>query len=153
MCRTRNVRLALLLLVFSLLTACKTSQEAANAATGLTNTTQRLAEYYTDLSHQVTDLTSLSEMYSEFNFQKRLDDDTQTEMNTLQQELAQRIKLAHQLGKLEEAYSSLATSKAASDVSTAASELASQCQALTPMTGGSAIPDIVGQAASSWWNT
>ncbi len=147
MCRTRNVRVALLLLVFGLLTACKTSQEAASAANQLTNTTLQLTAYYTDLSNQVADFTTLSEMHSELMFQQPLDSSVRSELNTTEQELAKRLALAQALGKLASAYSALATSKAATDISTAASGLASECKAIAPLPGGSAIPDIVGQAA------
>ena len=147
--RPRNARLALLLLVFGLLTACKTSQDAVNAATQLSNASQQLTAYYTDLSKQVADYTTLNEMHSELMFQKPLDAGVRAESDKTEQELSKRLALAQALGKLASAYSSLATSKSGSDVSTAASALASECKAvpMAPLPGGSAIPDVVGQAA------
>ncbi len=143
----RNARIGLLLLLFGLLTACKTSQEAVNAASQLAGSSQQLTAYYADLSNQVADYTTLSEMHSELMFQQPLDANVRAELNTTQQELAKRLALAQSLGKLASAYSALANSKAATDASTAASALAGECKAISPMPVGSAIPDIVGQAA------
>ena len=147
MCRPRNARMALLMLVIGLLTACKTSQDAVNAATQLTNASQELTAYYADLSKQEADYTTLNEMYSELMFQLPQDAKIRAEADKTEQELGKRLALAQSLGKLAAAYSELATSKSATDVSTAASGLASECKSMAPMPGGSAIPDIVGQAA------
>ena len=146
-CHPRNARMALLLLIFGLLTACKTSQEAANAATQLTNASQQLTAYYADLSKQAADYTTLNEMYSELMFQLPQDAKVRAEADKTEQELGKRLALAQALGRLVSAYSALATTKSATDVSTAASGLASACKSIAPMPGGSAIPDIVGQAA------
>ena len=139
----------LLLLLFSLLTACKTSQEAANAASQLTNISQQLTAYYTDLSSQVTDTITLDEMHSQLMFQTSMDSSVKAELDTTERELAKRVAMSQSLGKLAAAYAGLADSKAASDISTAASGLANQCKAIAPLPGGSAIPDVVSAASQN----
>lgn len=147
--RTSRLPIAALLVVFSLLTACKTSQEAVNAATQLTNTSQQLAAYYTDLSNQVADTITLNEMYSQLMFQTAMDASVRSELETTQKELAKRVAMAQALGKLAAAYAALANSKAATDISTAAAGLANQCKSIAPLPGGSAIPDIVSVASQN----
>jgi len=145
----KHVRVAVFLLVFGLLTACKTSQEATNAATQLTNTSQQLSAYYTDLSNQVADTITLNEMHSQLMFQTAMDSSVRTELDTTQKELAKRVALAKSLAKLATAYAGLANSKAATDISTAAAGLATECKSIAPLPGGNAIPDVVSQASQS----
>lgn len=147
--RASRLPIAALLVVFSLLTACKTSQEAVNAATQLTNTSQQLAAYYTDLSNQVGDTITLNEMYSQLMFQSAMDASVRSELETTQKELAKRVAMAQALGKLAAAYAALANSKAATDISTAAAGLATQCKSIAPLPGGSAIPDLVSVASQN----
>jgi hypothetical protein len=145
----KNFRLAAFLLAFGLLTACKTSQEATNAATQLTSTSQQLSAYYTDLSNQVADTITLNEMHSQLMFQTAMDSSVRAELDTTQKELAKRVALAQSLGKLATAYAGLANSKAATDISTAASGLATQCKSIAPLPGGNAIPDVVSVASQN----
>ena len=142
----RHLRIVALLLAFGLLTACKTSQEAINAATQLSTVSQQLTAYYTDLSNQVADTITLQEMYAEQN-SRAMNEDLKTSLNTTQEELAKRVALAQALGKLANAYAALANSKAATDISTAAEGLANECKSIAPLPGGSAIPDVVSAAS------
>lgn len=142
----RHLRIVALLLAFGLLTACKTSQEAINAATQLSTVSQQLTAYYTDLSNQVADTITLQEMYAEQN-SRAMNEDLKTYLNTTQEELAKRVALAQALGKLANAYAALANSKAATDISTAAEGLANECKSIAPLPGGSAIPDVVSVAS------
>ena len=145
----KHFRFAALLLVLGLLTACKTSQEAANAAAQLTNVSQQLTSYYTDLSNQVAETITLQEMHSQLMFQTPMDSSVRAELNTTRQELAKRVAMAQALGKLATAYSALANSKSATDISTAAGGLASECKSIAPLPGGSAIPDLVSVASQN----
>jgi hypothetical protein len=148
----RHFRIVILLLLFGVLTACKTSQEAANAAIGLTKTSQQLTDYYTDLSNQVADTITLQDMYAELMFAGPMDQNLKTELNTTHDELAKRVALSQALGKLAAAYATLANSKAATDISTAASSLANECKLAGHLPGGGAIPDVVSVAADSLVN-
>jgi len=144
--RRRYFRTAVLLLAVGALTACKTSQDAVNAANQLTNASQQLNAYYSDLVQQVNDTVSLNEMQSQMlgiPFEQ-IDRD---QLDTTRQELAKRAAMAHALGTLAQAYAGLAGSKAGTDIGTAASALTTELAGMKAIPNGPAISNLVMQAS------
>jgi hypothetical protein len=151
--RTRRLSTAALLVLFALFTACKTSPEAVSAANQLTAVSQQLTAYYTDLEQQVTDTITLNLIQAEVMPDQAVDpkqqSDIQAALIVTRQELAKRVAMAKAMGTLAAAYASLAGSKAAADIGTAASGMATACTSIGPLSSAesAAIPDIVHQAA------
>lgn len=145
--RGRHIRVAALVLIFGLLAACKTSDDATAAAAQLTKTSQALSAYYSGLTDQVQQSIALNQL-QESVMELPAKPEAQAALETTRVELRKRSAIADSLAAVATAYSGLAGSKAASDISTAASGLATQCGALKPLPGGPAIPDIVGKAGA-----
>jgi hypothetical protein len=143
--RSRYLRVTALVLVFGLLAACKTSDDAVAAAAQLTKTSQQLSAYYSGLDDQVQQSIRLNQI-QESVMELPAKPGAQAALETTRVELGKRAALANSLGEVATAYASLAGSKAGSDIATAASGLATECGALKPLPGGPAIPDIVGKA-------
>jgi hypothetical protein len=143
--RRTSIRIASLLLLFGLLTACKTSQEALSAANQLANVSQKLSAYYTDLSKQTEDSISLNQI-QEAVMELPAAPRAQAELETTRLELAKRAALANSMNNLAIAYAELAGSKSVSDIATAASGFANQCSQIRQLPGGPAVPELVGQA-------
>ena len=144
--RRRYLCTAVLLLAVGALTACKTSQDAINAANQLTNASQQLNAYYADLVQQVNDTVSLNEMQSQMlgiPFEQ-IDRD---QLDTTRQELAKRAAMAHALGTLAQAYAGLAGSKAGTDIGTAASALTTELAGMKAIPNGPAVSNLVTQAS------
>jgi hypothetical protein len=133
------------LLAVGLFSACKTSTEAANAATQLTHVSQQLSDYYAGLSSQMDDTITLNQIQAEL-LGVPFDDSDHNRLNTTKQELDKRAAMANSLGTLATAYAALAGAKSATDIGNAASDLAKECVGLTALPGGAAIPDVVAQA-------
>ena len=140
---TTAVSLALL---FVLLTACKTNTDAAAAAQQLTTVSTNLSAYYADLSTQLDDTITLNEVQAAM-YQLPFGDDVRGQILDVKSQIAKREAMAQSLGKLATAYGSLAGSTAGADAGTAASALADELSTAQAIPSGSAIPDIVGQAA------
>ena len=139
------LRTAVVLLAFAALTACKTSQDAINAANQLTTVSGQLAAYYADLQQQVTDTVSLNQMQAQM-LGLVFDQSDLDRLNTTRDELAKRAAMANDLGALASAYSTLAGSKSDADIGNACSSLANQFVGIKALPGGATIPDAVGQA-------
>lgn len=139
------LRTAALLLAFTALTACKTSQDAVNAANQLTTVSGQLATYYTDLQQQVTDTVSLNQMQAQM-LGLVFDQSDLDRLNTTRDELAKRATMAEALGTLASAYSALAGSKSDADIGNACSSLAKEFGSIKALPGGAAIPDTIAQA-------
>ncbi len=145
--RSRYFRAAVLLLLFGVLTACKTSQEAINAANQLTSASQQLDAYYIDLEQQINDTVSLNEIQSQM-LGVPFEQVDRDQLDTTRQELAKRAAMAHALGTLAQAYAGLAGSKAGTDIGTAASALSNELAGMKAIPNGPAIGDLVTQAST-----
>jgi hypothetical protein len=143
--RCTAIRIASVLLLFGLLTACETSQEALSAANQLTNVSQKLSAYYTDLAKQTGDSVSLNQI-QEAVMDLPAAPQAQAELETTRVELGKRAALANSMNNLAVAYAGLAGSKAAGDIADAASGFAKQCGQIHKLPGGPALPDLIGQA-------
>ncbi len=147
-----NRRAASLILMLAAVAAigtisgCESSTAATNAANQLTKVSQQLADYYTDLSNQVDDTIALNQVQAEL-LGLPFDDSDHARLNTTKQEIGKRAAMAKALGALASAYATLAGSKSAADIGTAAAGLARDCTALKAMPGGGGIPDILSQAS------
>ncbi len=129
-----------------IVSGCETSTAATNAANQLTKVSQQLADYYTDLSGQVDDTVALNQIQAEL-LGLPFDDSDHARLNTTKQEIGKRAAMAKALGALASAYATLAGSKSAADIGTAASGLGKECMALKAIPGGGGIPDILSQAS------
>lgn len=143
--RRRVLRTATVLLLFSALTACKTSQDAVNAANQLNTVSGQLAAYYTDLQQQITDTVSLNQMQAQM-LGLVFDQSDLDRLNTTRDELAKRAAMAKDLGTLASAYSTLAGSKSDADIGNACSSLAKEFVGMKALPGGATIPDAIAQA-------
>jgi hypothetical protein len=143
--RRTAIRIVSLLLLFGLLTACKTSQEALSAANQLTNVSQKLSAYYTDLSKQTEDSISLNQI-QEAVMELPAAPQAQAELETTRLELAKRAAMANSMNNLAIAYAGLAGSKSSGDIASAASGFANQCSQIHALPGGPAVPDLIGRA-------
>ncbi len=134
------------LLLASLLLACKTTSEATSAAAKLTSTSQQLSDYYTDLSSQVDDTVALNQLQSAM-LGVQFDESDRQRLSITKEELGKRAAMAKAMGTLASAYSALAGSKSGTDIGNAASDLAKQCSTIQKLPGGSAIPDALSQGS------
>ncbi len=133
-------------MVVGVVSGCETSTAATNAANQLTKVSQQLADYYTDLSSQVDDTIALNQIQAEL-LGLPFDDSDHARLNTTKQEIGKRAAMAKALGALAAAYATLAGSKSAADIGTAASNLAAACTTLSPIPGGGGIGDVLSQAS------
>jgi hypothetical protein len=135
-----------LVLSFVLLSACKTTTDAAAAAKQLNTVATNLAAYYTELSTQLDDTVELNELQSVI-YKIPFTDGDRAQIIDVKNEILKRATMAHCLADLATAYGNLAGSKANADASTAASALATQLASAKAIPQGSAIPAAVGDAA------
>ncbi len=108
------------LVAIGTLSGCETSTAATNAATQLSKVSQQLSDYYADLSNQVDDTIALNQVQAEL-LGLPFDDSDHARLNTTKQEIGKRAAMAKALGALASAYATLAGSKSAADIGTAAS--------------------------------
>ncbi|MGC2108629.1 MAG: hypothetical protein WA655_03880 [Candidatus Korobacteraceae bacterium] len=135
-----------LVLIFLFASACKTTKDAAAAATQLNTAATKLAAYYDDLSAQLDDTVRLNELQAAF-YPIPFTDADRAPILEVKSEIGKRAAMAHSLANLATAYGNLAGSTASADASTAASSLANELQTAKALPQGSAIPDIAGEAA------
>ncbi len=152
--RATQVRRALLLLCSLFLLSCQTSDDAVAAAKQLATTSTDLAAYYGALSRMVTDdiaLGGLQNTLLPHGTVLPFPESNRTILNTTASELQKRANLARSLQEVSTAFSSLTGSKAATDVSNAASKLGTELTNIgaLPQASGSPIslPSAIGDAA------
>ncbi|MGA9568022.1 MAG: hypothetical protein WBS19_21020 [Candidatus Korobacteraceae bacterium] len=134
------------LVAIGTLSGCETSTAATNAATQLSKVSQQLSDYYADLSNQVDDTVALNQVQAEL-LGLPFDDSDHARLNTTKQEIGKRAAMAKALGALASAYATLAGSKSAADIGTAASGLAKACESIKAIPGGGGLPDVFAQAS------
>jgi hypothetical protein len=144
-----GVRSALLLSAILLL-SCKTSDDAIAAAKQVATTSADLAGYYSALSQIAASDIALSELQTSLQGVPFADADRAMLSDTAS-ELQKRADIATALQGVSTAFSSLTGSTAPTDVSNAASKLASELTTLKPVQLPSAspvsLPSAIGDAA------
>jgi len=134
-----------LLLCLIFLSSCKTSDDAKAAAKQLATTSTDLANYYGTLSQVTTATITLGGLQNTLLPHADIlpfPDSNRTLLNTTLSELQKRSDLAKALQDVSTAFSNLTGSTAPTDVSDAASKLASELNTLKalPSPAGSPIP-------------
>lgn len=121
---------ALLVVFLGLPCGCKTSDDAAAAASQLSSTATTLANYYAALDTLVSETDQLYQIQAAVNPIAPYDSQTQTLVKDTQTEIEQREKLASALTTMAQTFAKFNGSTAASDASTAAGNLNSAVTAL-----------------------
>ncbi len=136
-----------LLLPCMLMSACKTSTDAAAAALQMQSTSQALAAYYASLSKIVEDTGSL-EMLQSSLLNVPVGSQDIAQIQATQQEIQHRATLAKTLQSLSAALAKLSGSSTQADVSASANKLASELVSIQALPSGPPIPDALGKAGS-----
>jgi hypothetical protein len=112
-----------------LIAGCKTSEDAAAAATQMSATAKSLSDYYAALS---TILSDTDRIYSlnETLYSKPYSAESRQELKTTQAELAKRITLAADLSTLAGSFAKLTSSTAPADVAAAGNNLETEVDGL-----------------------
>jgi len=118
----------LLCLVFA--SGCKTSDDAAAAATQLTTTASTLTSYYSALGTLLSDTDQLYSIQAVLNPDAPYDDPTKKYVTDTISEIQKREKLAAELTTMAQEFAKLSGSTAPTDASTAAGNLESAVAAL-----------------------
>lgn len=134
-----------MLLLFSCLFACKTQDDAVAAAQQMTATSAALSAYYGAIADSLTDTISLNELNFTL-FEVPFGDADRKPIEETRAEILKRQELAQSLARLASSMTALTGSKAASDVSTAATALGNELVSVKALPGGSPIPAILGKA-------
>jgi hypothetical protein len=134
--------------------SCKTSDDASAAAKQLATTSTDLANYYSTLSQVTTTTITLGGLQNSLlphGTVRPFPDEVRTLLNTTLSELQKRSDVAKALQGVSTAFSSLTGSTASTDVSNAASKLATELGTIKalPSLAGSPIPvpSLIGDAA------
>jgi hypothetical protein len=129
---SRKLRIATTAIVFFLLFAngCRTSDDAAAAATQLATTASALTNYYAALNTLLADTDQLYQIAAAIDPMEPYDAQTQAYVTDTEAEIQKREKLAAALTALAEEYAKLSGSTAATDASTAAGNLGSAIAAV-----------------------
>lgn len=102
--------------------ACKTSDDAAAAATQMKTTAQALSDYYTAVGRIVSNTEAIYKLNDRLEG-KEYSPRAKAALKTTQTELANRVTLAQQLAELAESFAGLAGSTAPEDVAASAQKL------------------------------
>jgi hypothetical protein len=133
-----------------LLLSCKTSDDATAAAKQVATTSTDLAGYYSTLSQIAASYTALNELQTSLQGVP-LSDADRAILGDTASELKKRADIATDLQGVSTAFSNLTGSTAPTDVSNAASKLASELTTLKPVQLPSAspvpLPSAIGDAA------
>jgi len=128
--RTMRSAAALLVVCLGLTCGCKTSDDAAAAASQLTSTASTLTNYYAALGTLLSETDQLYQIQAAISPVAPYDSPTLKLVQDTEAEIEQRAKLAAALTTLAQNWGKLSGSTAASDVSTAAGNLQSAVAAL-----------------------
>jgi hypothetical protein len=114
-------------------TGCKTSHDAAEAASQMSETAKALADYYTGVEAILENSDAINIINRDL-YNKPYSDKTQADLKKLEAELAKRAALASNLSALAASFSQLTTSTAPADVSASAGNLLGLATSLTSYT-------------------
>lgn len=120
-----------ILLCLALASGCRTSSDAAAAATQLTSTAATLTSYYSTLGTLLSETDQLYQIQAAINPLAPYDTQTKNYVTDTAAEIQQRKKLASALTTLAQEFAKLSGSTAPADASTAAGNLESAVAALT----------------------
>jgi hypothetical protein len=112
-----------------LLAGCKTSQDAASAATQMSATAKSLSDYYAALGVILSDTDQIYSINDKL-YSKPYSDESRKALKTTQAELAKRVELAADLSTLAGDFAKLTGSKAPTDVAAACSKLQTEADGL-----------------------
>ena len=118
-----------LLCCLVLMPGCKTSQDAASAATQMSATAKALSDYYAALGVILADTDQLYRVNEQL-FLKPYPAQSQQLLKTTQEELARRVTLAADLSTLAGGFAKLSASTAPADVAAAAAKLQTEADTL-----------------------
>lgn len=127
--RTRTAAIPILLCL-SLASGCKTSTDAAAAASQLTSTAATLTSYYSTLDTEISEIGQFYQIQAAINPLAPYDTQTRGYVTDTGTEIQQREKLAAALTTLAQEFAKLSGSTAPADASTAAGNLESAVAAL-----------------------
>jgi hypothetical protein len=133
---TVPICVALLLASSCALSGCKTSKDAAEAATQMSHTAKALCDYYTTVR---TIFENTDEIYhlNHDLYSKPYPPDTQKELKDNEAELAKRAELASDFSALADSFGKLTGSKASTAVATSAGKLNTEIDALASVKASS----------------
>lgn len=134
-----------LLLGFTLVSACKTSEDAAAAAAQLTTTAKDLCSYYAAIDTALNNTQELSELQNVL-YQTPLDEQYLAQLKDARAEIQKRADAAKALEELADSFSKLTGAKAASDGETAANKLGQELVSIKALPTGPPIPEGLGAA-------
>ena len=136
--RSRSVFIAACAAVALLgLAACKTSDDAAAAATQMTATAQALADYYAAVGKIVSNTEAIYRLNDQLEG-KEYSPRSKAAIEGTKAELASRVKLAQDLAGLAGSFAGLAGSAAPADVAASAQSLDAEVHTLSSTTESSA---------------
>jgi hypothetical protein len=127
---------ALLLASSCGLSGCKTSKDAAEAATQMSQTAKALCDYYTNVRTVFENTDEIYQLNHDL-YSKPYPSDTQKELKQNEAELAKRAELASDFSTLAGSFSKLTGSTASADVATFASKLNTEIEALASVKASS----------------
>src|ERR1700758_2226262 len=136
-----------LLFLFSLVTACKVSDDAVAASTQMTATAAGLQLYYAALADSVTDTIALYELDAAISGIPFSAEERKLPEETLA-EIVKRRNLAATLSMLASSMATLSNSQAPADIETNATSFGSELINLNSLPGGAIVPDAVGKAGN-----
>jgi hypothetical protein len=127
----RNLRTAsiAILCCVAITSGCKTSDDAAAAATQLSATAKSLSDYYAALSAILSNTDQIHSLNQQL-YAKPYSAQSQQELKTTQAELAKRITLAADLSTLAGSFAKLTGSTAPADVAAAGAKLETEADTL-----------------------
>jgi hypothetical protein len=117
--------------------ACKTSDDAAAAATQMTATAQALSDYYTAVGKIVSNTEAIYQLNDQLEG-KEYSPRAKAAIEGTKAELASRVKLAQDLTELAASFAGLAGSTAPADVAASAQSLDAEVHTLSSTTESSA---------------
>ncbi len=135
-----------LLLGFALVSACKTSEDAAAAASQLAKTAKDLSSYYAAIQTALKNTRDLSELQNVM-YGTPLDEQYLAQLKDAGSEIEKRAQMAKSLEQLADAFTKLTGAKAASDDATAANKLGQELVSIKALPKGLPVPDALGAAA------
>jgi len=139
---TRSAIAAILLGCLTLCLGCKTTQDAAAAATQLSATAKSLCDYYAALSKILADTDQIRSLNEQL-YAKPYPPESRQEVKTTQSELDKRTALAADLSTLAGSFAKLTGSTAPADVAAAGSKLETEVDTLASYKASSGEQNII----------
>ena len=129
MFRIRPAMTGLFLSFLVSIAGCKTSQDAAAAATQMSTTAKGLRDYYAALSAILTETDALHSLNEQL-YSKPYSAENRKELKTTQSELDARVKLAGDLSTFADDFAKLSGATAPADVAAAGNNLETEVDSL-----------------------